>query len=122
MSIMWNPCEVGIMADLVKEWINPRRMRWGLYGSFLQITGAFICVFLIHNELIPWSIDINVLLVIGSAMGLLSVKNIRMRYGTLEAMKSQELIKCPKCDKSYMVASKHQCPECQATLSDNEID
>jgi len=114
--------EVELMDDKWGEIINPRKYRWTIYGSFVQIALILVAV-IAHN--IGWCVlplNPNILLGLGFVMALISIKNSRTKYGKLDCAVSIQPIYCQKCKPKQipMLPKNYQCPECKSTFNVEE--
>ncbi len=110
------------MKDEISEFVNPRKIKWSIYGSFIQLAAIFIILILHNTEICNLPIDSNYLLIYGLIMSLLSIKNTRTKYEKLDVALSIQPLYCPHCGnkKIAMLPTEYKCPECHA-ISKREI-
>jgi rubredoxin len=113
---------VELMEKVISEFINPRKLKWTIYASFVQLAVIFILLILLNMRIYTLPFDSNYLLIYGLAMSLLSVKNTRTKYEKLNVALSIQPIYCPHCrsKKVAMLPTEYKCPECHA-ISKKEI-
>ena len=105
------------MEHKLIDFINPRRIKWTIYGSFVQIAGIFALI-LFHNvEIILLPFNPNYLLIYGFLMSILSIKNTRSNYEKLDVVMSVQPVYCPHCTpkNKAMIPIEYKCQECNAT-------
>ena len=99
----------------ISELIDPRRLKWTLYGSFMNLATIF-CILWFHIEgFYNLPFDIKYILIYGFGMSLISIKNTKTKYQKLDVALSVQPLPCPYC-KTTMLPSEHKCPECNAHL------
>lgn len=106
------------MEKKISEFINPRKFKWSIYGSFVQLATIFIALILHNVKIYSLPFDSNFLLIYGLFMSLLSINNTRTKYEKLDVALTITPIYCPYCQnkKVAMLPINHKCPACNATL------
>ena len=109
------------MEHKITDFINPRRIKWTIYGSFIQIAGVFALIIFHNIEIIIFPINPNYLLLYGLLMSFLSINNTRTKYEKLDVALSVQPVYCPHCTskKKAMIPTEYKCPVCNAISKKN---
>lgn len=105
--------------DAIFEWVNPRKIKWTIYGSYVQFAVIFIYMFLLEVGINIKNFNPKIIIAWGIIMSFLSIYNTKSKYGKLDVALSVEPLYCPDCthNRVAMIPIKYQCPECKSTFN-----
>jgi DNA-directed RNA polymerase subunit RPC12/RpoP len=101
---------------LLEEFINPRKIKWTIYGSYLQFAAIFFYLFFSGFWIKITEINPMYLISWGIIMSFFALHNTRSKYGKLDVALSVQPLYCPECrhKRVAMLPVKYKCPECES--------